>query len=59
MIRASSRTGQLVQRLRARAARIVNERIDTLHHKQRRTRADWHSAAALWPDLFGDQRDGK
>jgi uncharacterized protein (DUF2336 family) len=22
-------------------------------------RADWHSASALWPDLFGDRRDGK
>ncbi|WP_146107620.1 hypothetical protein [Porphyrobacter sp. HT-58-2] len=59
MIRASSHTGHLVQRLRVRAARLVNERVDALHRRQHRTRTDWHSAAALWPDLFGDQRDGK
>jgi hypothetical protein len=59
MIRAASRTGQFVQRLHARAGRLVKERVDTLRKGRRQSRQDWHSAAALWPDLFGDPRDGK
>ncbi|WP_172438949.1 hypothetical protein [Porphyrobacter sp. TH134] len=56
MISASARGDMLLQRLRARAARIVAARA-----AQRRThqRPDWHSAAALWPDLFGDPGNGK
>ena len=56
MIRAAARGDQLIQRLRARAARIAAARTASRHPSQR---ADWHSAAALWPDLFGDTRDGK
>ena len=56
MIRASARADGLVQRLRARAVRIA-----ALRAAKRRpaARSDWHSAAALWPDLLGDPRDGK
>ena len=56
MIRAAVRGDHLIQRLRARAARIAAARI-TKHARSKRT--DWHSAASLWPDLFGDKRDGK
>lgn len=56
MIRVSARTATLVQQLRRRAARIAAG-----HATARRPqhRGDWHAAAALWPDLFGDHRDGK
>jgi len=56
MIRALARADRLVQRVRARAARIA-----ALRAAERRpaARSDWHSAAALWPDLLGDPRDGK
>ena len=56
MIRATVRKSQLVQRLRAQAERIVAGRAARLRQSRR---TDWHSAAALWPDLFGDPRDGK
>lgn len=56
MIRASARADQLVQRLRARAARIAAGRATK---RRPPARSDWHSAAALWPDLLGDPRDGK
>jgi hypothetical protein len=58
MIRAAARTDQLVQRLRARALRIVAERAAARPLRSTR-RSDWHSAETLWPDLFGDLRDGK
>ncbi len=57
MIRAAARTAGLVQRLRARAADTAARRVASL--RRRSARADWHSPAALWPDLFGDLRDGK
>lgn len=56
MIRAAARAGPLVQRLRARAARIAAARVAA---KRQRTRTDWHSAAALWPDFAGGIDDGK
>ena len=56
MIRASARADQLVQRLRARAARIAAGRAAK---RRLAARSDWHSAAALWPDLLGEPRDGK
>jgi len=56
MIRAAARGDHLIQRLRARAARVAAaRRADQL----RSQRSDWHSAASLWPDLFGDTRDGE
>lgn len=55
MIRAAAAGERLVQRLRARAERLVAGRTAT----RRGQRADWHSAAALWPDLFGDDARGK
>ena len=57
MIRASARAATLVQRLRLRAARLVADRAPA--RRSRRQRTDWHKASALWPDLFGDARDGK
>lgn len=59
MIGAAARTGQLSQRLRAKAGRLVAERVKIINRRQRTHRTDWHSAAALWPDLFGDRPDGK
>ncbi|MBB3774842.1 hypothetical protein FHS52_000785 [Erythromicrobium ramosum] len=56
MIRASARADKLVQRLRARAARIAAGRTAK---RRPPARSDWHSAATLWPDLLGDPRDGK
>lgn len=56
MIRASARADRLVQRLRARAARVAALRAAKWRPA---ARSDWHSAAALWPDLLGDPRDGK
>jgi hypothetical protein len=57
MIRASARVEVLVQRLRLHAARLVAGRARNRRRRPQRT--DWHKAAALWPDLFGDPRDGK
>lgn len=56
MIRTAARASQLAARLTARARRIAAQRLAT---RKQRQRTDWHSAAALWPDLFGDPRDGK
>ncbi len=57
MIRASARVEALVRRLQLRAARLVAGRAR--NRRGRRQRTDWHKPAALWPDLFGDTRDGK
>lgn len=57
MIRVTERGTELVQRLRLRAARIAAGYAAALRPPPRRT--DWHSASALWPDLFGESRDGK
>jgi hypothetical protein len=55
VIEAAAASARLIQRLRARAERLVAGRSAV----RRRRRSDWHSAAALWPDLFGDDADGK
>lgn len=57
MIRASVRAGALIQRLRLGAARLATDRKHARRSRPQRT--DWHRAAALWPDLFGEPRDGK
>lgn len=59
MIRAAAATERLVLRLRARAARVAAMRADTLQRERQGQSAQWRSAAALWPDLFGDNPDGK
>lgn len=59
MIRAVAAAERLVLRLRARANRIAAARADTLQRERPRHGAQWRSAAALWPDLFGDTPDGK
>ncbi len=55
MISAVAAGERLVQRLRARAERLVAGRAAS----RRRQGSDWRSAAALWPDLFGDDARGK
>lgn len=57
MIRASARVEVLVRHLRLRAARLVAGRARDQRRRPQRT--DWHKPASLWPDLFGDSRDGK
>lgn len=58
MLRASANTLLLVQRLRERAARVAADLL--AHHSGRgRARSDWHSASALWPDILGEDSDGK
>ncbi len=59
MIRVNARASELVQRLRIRAARIAAGRAVAQRKRAVSRRADWHSASVLWPDLFGDRRDGK
>ncbi len=56
MIRVRADAGTIVQRLRARAARIA---VGYLKARRPRRRSDWHSATALWPHFTGDRRDGK
>lgn len=56
MIALSSQSAALVQRLRARTARLAAARI---RRPVSRAPADWHSATALWPDFTGVSRDGK
>lgn len=55
MINAIAASERLVQRLRARAERLIAGRSA----RRRRRRSNWHSPAALWPDLFGDDASGK
>lgn len=58
MLRASANTLLLVQRLRERAARAAAGLL--AHHSGRgRAPSDWHSASALWPDILGEDGDGK
>ncbi len=58
MIKASGSTPELLQRLRERAAKIA---AALLAERRGRTpaRHEWRSASALWPDIFGENRDGK
>ena len=55
MIRVKAEAATLVQRLRARAARLAANRVAA----RRRRKSDWHSATALWPDFTGDPSHGK
>lgn len=59
MIRASAAAERLIQRLRSRATRLANARVQTIRRDRRKPGASWRSAAALWPDLFGDDGHGK
>lgn len=61
MIALRSQTAALVQRLRARAARmaVLQAATKPRRRKTARSSTDWHSAAALWPDFTGVSRDGK
>lgn len=58
MIRASASTQALIQRLTGQAARIAVA-IVAARSAEPRSRGDWHSASALWPDLFEENRSGK
>ena len=53
MIAAAASTARLVQRLRARAERLVMSRAAGLL-RRRRSEVDWHSATDLWPDFTAD-----
>jgi len=55
IIQASASIDALLQRLRERAARIAAAALVG----QRRRAPDWHSASALWPDLFREDRHGE
>ncbi len=61
MIRASASTQDLVQRLCEQAAQIAAAFDSSRAAQQQRplSRHDWHSAGALWPDMFGENSDGK
>lgn len=59
MIRASAPGSALVQRLQNRAAKIAAELAAERRKTSAARSADWHSAAALWPDFTGETRDGK
>jgi predicted RNA-binding protein with PIN domain len=59
MIRAVVAAERLVLHLRARADRIAAARADTMQRERNKQGAQWRSAAALWPDLFGETTDGK
>ena len=60
MIALRSQSSALVQRLRARAARLVANRAAARgHYRAARAPTDWHSATDLWPDFTGVSRDGK
>jgi hypothetical protein len=54
MIRAAAASNRLVQRLRARAERMLAGRAAAKAREHRRQGAEWRSAAALWPDFTGD-----
>lgn len=53
MISVAAATAPLVQRLRARAERLVLGRAADLS-RQRRSGVDWRSATDLWPDFTAD-----
>lgn len=59
MIEASAGTQELVQRLRERAAKFAAALFAEGRSRRTPGRHDWHSAEALWPDIFGENRDGK
>ena len=53
MISAAAPTAGLLQRLRARAERLVIGRADSLR-RQGRPGVNWRSASDLWPDFTAD-----
>jgi hypothetical protein len=59
MIRVTAEAAALVHRLRERATRLAAAHVAARGKRSRQRRADWHSAAALWPDFTGDSSDGK
>ncbi|MCL9999096.1 MAG: hypothetical protein NBV68_06915 [Erythrobacter sp.] len=60
MIALASQSAALVQRLRARAARLAaSKAAPSGRNRVTRAPTDWHSATALWPDFTGVSRDGK
>lgn len=60
MIVLASQSAALVQRLRARAARLAASHAAARSpSRSGRAPTDWHSATALWPDFTGVSRDGK
>lgn len=58
MIRASASTQGLIQRLTEQAAQIAVS-FAAARSSKPRSRRDWYSASALWPDLFEEKRSGK
>jgi hypothetical protein len=60
MITVATQYAALVQRLRARAARLAAS-YGTSRTRRRGARSptDWHSATDLWPDFTGVSRNGK
>jgi hypothetical protein len=57
MISAAAASAQLIQRLRARAERLVMTRAVSLR-RQDRAGVDWHSATDLWPEFTTDTSRG-
>ena len=55
MISAAAASVRLVQRLRARAERLVAVRALSLRRRRSFSSGeDWHSATALWPEFTAD-----
>jgi hypothetical protein len=54
MISAAAPTAGLLQRLRARAERLVAARAASLRRNRQFSGEDWHSASALWPEFTAD-----
>jgi hypothetical protein len=59
MISVTAQSAALVQRLRARAARLAAAYAARGPRRTRRSRVDWHSATDLWPEFTGVSSDGK
>jgi len=59
MIEASASTQDLIQRLRQRAAKVAAGFLAERRADRTPARGDWRSAKALWPDIFGENQDGK
>ena len=59
MLRVSFDARTLVQRLRERAGLVAQDSAASHPRRLPLRRADWRSAAALWPDFAKDRNDGK
>lgn len=59
MIRVSTRSAALVQRLRTQAARLANAYAASRRQCRAARSMDWHSATSLWPEFTGGSADGK